>query len=167
MLYLYRNAYHAHPENMLMAMLTDDRFHVRKQAVDLIIQHRGGSDVGDASVREFTVPTLNYSAKTYTELISWEDTTLYEPIFTTRMPLKALKSFQESPLMLENFPVHTQSVERAVKLVSEACQQVCGRQSRDGFIRARMLSRQLLPVPESKTQFKAMVHTSAFETLPC
>lgn len=134
------------------------------QAVDLIIKHRGGSEVGDTSVREFRVPSINHSAKRYTELISWEDAAFHEPIFTTSMSLTDLKSFQDSPLTLENFPVHTQSVERAVRLVSEACQQVCGRQSRDGFIRARMLSRQLLPVPETKKQFKAMVQTSVFET---
>jgi len=36
------------------------------------------------------------------------------------------------------FPCHTQAVERAVKLVTDASTAVCGESARDGFIRARI-----------------------------
>ena len=38
---------------------------------------------------------------------------------------------------IENFPCHTQAVERCIKLVTEASQSVCGENRRDGFIRSR------------------------------
>ena len=40
-----------------------------------------------------------------------------------------------APFFVPNYPCHTQSVERGVKLVSEASQAVNGQAQRDGFIR--------------------------------
>ena len=51
------------------------------------------------------------------------------------------------------FPCHTQAVERHVKLVTEVAKTVCGQKSRDGFIRARVASRQLMQTFESKRDF--------------
>src|SRR2546425_8569197 len=47
------------------------------------------------------------------------------------------------------FSCQTQALERHVKLVNEAVKAVCGQKSRDGFIRACVASRQLMPTFES------------------
>lgn len=52
------------------------------------------------------------------------------------------------------FPCHTQSVERCVKLTTEASGSVAGQKSRDGFICARQNSRKVMPKFNSKKDFK-------------
>jgi len=53
-----------------------------------------------------------------------------------------------------NFPCHTQSVERSVKLMVVASGAVCGQTRRDGFIRSRIESRRIMPQFHSKKYFK-------------
>ena len=50
----------------------------------------------------------------------------------------------EEPLPVPLYPVHTQSVESVVKLVTKAASSVEGFKARDGFIRARMEHRSSL-----------------------
>ena len=63
---------------------------------------------------------MNYAAQNYTEIIDWDDVELFEPIFTTSMASVDLEAICETKLLLPKFPIHTQSVERGVKLVTEA-----------------------------------------------
>ena len=44
------------------------------------------------------------------------------------------------------YPIHSQSTERAVQEVSLAAARVCGADKRDGFVRARIAHREILPV---------------------
>jgi len=68
--------------------------------------------------------------------------------------LRDLIAMEVTPsVIFPKFPCHTQAVERQVKLVTEAAKAVCGQKSRDGFIRARLASRQLMPTFESKRDF--------------
>lgn len=52
------------------------------------------------------------------------------------------------------FPCHTQAVERAVKLVTDASTAVCGESARDGFIRARIELRAIMPSFNTKKEYK-------------
>jgi hypothetical protein len=56
-------------------------------------------------------------------------------------------------VIFPEFPCHTQAVQWHMKLVTEVAKVVCGQKSRDGFIRARVSSRQLIPTFESKCDF--------------
>jgi len=56
---------------------------------------------------------------------------------------------------IENFPLHTQAVERSIKIVSEASSKVCGSEAREGFIKSRLSSRKNHPVFESKKDYNA------------
>ena len=47
---------------------------------------------------------------------------------------------------MPKFNSHTQSIERAVKQVTEALRVVVGQEARDGFIRARAHHREAIPV---------------------
>ncbi len=58
-------------------------------------------------------------------------------------------------LAFESFPCHTQSVERCVKLITEAAAAVSGELNRDGFIRARIQSRELMPQCEAKLDYRS------------
>ena len=51
------------------------------------------------------------------------------------------------------YPCHTQAVERVIKLVTEAAAAVSGQERRDGYIRATLKSRIIMPVFETKKNF--------------
>jgi len=56
------------------------------------------------------------------------------------------------PLLLYH-PCHNKSVERHVKLVTEASAQVAGLERRDGIIRQKIKSRSLMKNFDTKMQF--------------
>jgi len=55
--------------------------------------------------------------------------------------------------LIFTYPNHTQAVERCIKLVTDASKSVFGYDARDGFIRARVESRRLMPRIETKKKF--------------
>ena len=65
--------------------------------------------------------------------------------------LKFLISDKNSQaIKIDKFPCHTQSVERHVKLVTEAAAAVCRPEARDGFIRSKIKARGIMPKFETK-----------------
>lgn len=46
---------------------------------------------------------------------------------------------------LDEFPCHSKAVERHIRIVSQAAASVCGDLRRDGYIRAKLLSRADIP----------------------
>ena len=61
-------------------------------------------------------------------------------------------------LEIKPYKVHTQSVERAVKLVTQASISVYGPEARDGFVKATVLSRRIMPKLNSKKEFAVMIN---------
>lgn len=149
-----RNAYFAHPENLLLAMLTDDKQHVRELGLRRILKAR---EVKTKGIRQFKLPSLNFDAADYINLIDWQNIKVTEPPITSNISTEDLKQFINSsatPIVdFPKFPCHTQAVERCVKLVTEAAKSVIGSVSRDGFIHARIQGRQEMPNFESKQDF--------------
>ncbi|GBL85049.1 hypothetical protein AVEN_221287-1 [Araneus ventricosus] len=66
-----RNAYFEAPKNMLLAMLTDERCHIRTLAGRRIIKARAIGLDGNW-VRRFVIPAVNFRAKNYVDLIDWQ-----------------------------------------------------------------------------------------------
>lgn len=151
---IQRNGYFAHPENVLVAMLADDRKHIRELSLRRILKCR--SQNRDEIVREFKVPPINFDAQEYFDLVDWQSVELTEPPI-----IKNVSDDKLSEMILHipdeidilKFPCHTQAVERHIKLVTEASSLVCGTTSRDGLIRARISSRQKMPKVETKKHF--------------
>ena len=109
-------------------------------------------------MRRFKVPAeLNFDAVENFDMIDWALCPISEPPVIkamTEAELRDLITTEVTPaVILPKFPCHTQAVERHAKLVTEAVKTVCGQKSRDGFIRARVSSRQLMPMFESKRDF--------------
>lgn len=150
---IQRNAYFAHPENLLIAMLLDEQESIRKQAMNCILQCRKNNT--KKGVRKFVVPKLNFNAKHYTNLIDWNKTTITEPPLTKNLNYDQLMEIVTNPKKTSIFkmPCHTQSVERGVKLVSEASRNICGPEARHGFIVATQASRQKMSKLASKKDF--------------
>ena len=87
-------------------------------------------------------------------MITWKKCkNISEPPFTTSLTYEEIKEIAENKLNVPKFPVHTQSVERTVKLITEAAESGCGQERRDRFIRARLQSRGEMPVYDTKHEF--------------
>ncbi|GBM19798.1 hypothetical protein AVEN_208667-1 [Araneus ventricosus] len=63
-----RNCYFAAPENMFLAMLTDERCHIRTLAVRRIMKAREIGPVYNC-VRRFLIPAVNFRVTDYVYLI--------------------------------------------------------------------------------------------------
>ena len=61
-------------------------------------------------------------------------------------------------LTIKPYKVHTQSVERAVKLVTQASISVYGPEARDGLVKATVLSQRIMPKLSSKKDFAVMIN---------
>ena len=55
------------------------------------------------------------------------------------------------------FPCHTQAVERCVKTVTEASTAVIGQEARDGFIRAMIVARTIMPTFDTKSEYRTTI----------
>ena len=153
--YVSRNCYHAHPENLLLSMLDDDDDLVRKKAV-CIIQDIRSRNPG-RHVRSFKVPELLYNATSYHELIDWEKETLTEPPLTYSLTDDMLKKINDEPFNVLPYISHTQSVERAIKLVTTASGLVYGLDSARGFIKSQISSRNKYKKCDTKYELVKML----------
>ncbi|GBL91019.1 hypothetical protein AVEN_226520-1 [Araneus ventricosus] len=137
-------------------MLHDSRKHIGELAVRRILgarkktKHSGG-------LRFFKLPKLNFEGGDCIDLINWSNCVVTETLLAMRIKdkdRKKIRKEEEFPaLTLEEFPCHTQSVERCVKLISEAAMKVCGETTRDGYIRAKLQARKELPTSDNKEQY--------------
>jgi hypothetical protein len=137
-------------------MLCSDDAGLRANAVMKIIQLRKGSDIGKYKIREFTPPSsLNFKANHFTELINWEKEVTTEPPLTFKLTIQDLLNIKETKLQIKPYKVHTQSVERAVRMVTQASKSVYGEEARDGYVKATLLSRRMMPKLNSKQDLVA------------
>lgn len=148
--FMSRNAYFAHPEHVLLAMLCDICKKKREKAVHRILNIREYQQC--SQIRRFTVPQINFDAQEWDDIINWDSVQVTEPPLTIQLTNEDLLKIKDVPLAF-TYPNHTQAVERCIKLVSDASQSVYGFDSRDGFIRARVESRCLMPGLDTKKQF--------------
>ena len=83
-------------------------------------------------------------------LIHWSDEVIYEPPLTTDLSTTVVKGFITTPMIVPDWPSHTQSVERCVKMVTDAASTVFTYEKRDGMIRGQCVSRALMSRNRSK-----------------
>ena len=129
--YVERNAYYAHPESVLQAMLCSDRKEDRQMAVEMIMKMRANSEESEhsESIRVRKNPPINPDAEQLSQLtdLSCGPT---EPPLTTHMTSDQLQELVHSPMKVPDWPSHTQSVERCVKMVTEAAGTVFSHEKR-------------------------------------
>lgn len=151
-----RNGYFAHPENLLLAMIGDQRPHIRQLAWRRIKKARTIASTNSSSeVRKFTIPKINPECEDYSNLINWMDVTLTEPPLTKCLSDEMIEEniISQQYFSAPKFPLHTQAVERVIKLVSDASLQVCSHEAREGYIGLRISSRQKIPSFNSKKDY--------------
>jgi hypothetical protein len=151
---IQRNAYWAHEENVLLAMLSNEGQDIRKLAINRIKEIRQAPRSSQHQIREFRPPAVKDTAVTLQDLLSAEES-VFEPPLSSQLSDEELDQIMELPYS-SSIPCHSQGVERCVKLVTEASGAVYGFESRDGYIRAVVKSRDFMPSFESKQDFCAV-----------
>lgn len=154
---IQRNAYFAHPENILLCMIADPKQHIRELALRRILKARHDFRENEKpNIRTFKIPVINFQANNYFDIINWQDSTITEPPVISNITDEALKEAIQTGGRIEvpKFPCHTQAVERSIKLVTEASTSVCGQIRRDGYIRTKLQSQNLMPSFETKKDYK-------------
>jgi hypothetical protein len=157
---IQRNGYFGHPENLLLALVTDDRRHIRELGLRRILKARQQQS---RAIRQFQIPKLNFEATSYIDLIDWQDASITEPPLLSKFSedeiMTLIRDKDYSVIQFPRLPCHTQAVERCVKLVTEASVAVCGEEARDGYIRVRLESRRIMPVFDTKKHYKLKQET--------
>ncbi|GBM41224.1 hypothetical protein AVEN_180526-1 [Araneus ventricosus] len=140
-------------------MLVDEREHIRELGYGRILKAR--QIVPKKNVRNFVPPKINFQASDYFEIINWNSCVVYPPPILQDLSeddIKSLINSDTTPIReIEKFPCHTQVMERCIKLVTEASNKVCGHEARDGYIRATLKSRSVMPNFSKKSVFKCVV----------
>ena len=107
-------------------------------------------------MRKFVVPELKWKAKSWDETIDWKKVKVFEPYLLEKRTLEEIEAATESPLELPPYSLHSQSVERAVKLVTTASQNVVGQESRHQYCLSILASRKARGAEalETKSKYK-------------
>ncbi|XP_017466070.1 PREDICTED: uncharacterized protein LOC108358985 [Rhagoletis zephyria] len=143
------NAYYFHPENILLAMITDADPEIRNDWYEKIKTAR---QYPPAGLRVFKVPkrgVINFESKSYVSMIDWSQFKITEPPCVQFYPDSELTMFQFSENEVINIPeflCHSQNTERFVRVVSESASAVTD-EKRLGHIFAKL---------ESRDQYKSL-----------
>ena len=153
---IQRNAYYAHPENILINMIFDENKNVRQLGWRRIMKARSTSA---RCIREFKPPKINFKAESYFDMIDWQAASVTEPPLTKSITDDKLKEYIHTGdcpelSIIHSLPCHTQAVERMIKLVTNTSQLVTSSERRDGVIRTTLFSRRSMPKFASKKDFK-------------
>ena len=156
---IQRNAYYAHPENLLLRMLIDDRKHIRMLAAKRVEVARATRSA--QPIRVFKVPKVDFHCEDCIDLIDWTDSITTAPPLLRNLSNQTLKSLAENPVDCETelvaIPCHSQAVERLVKLVSEASFSISDANQRDGMVKATLRSRSAMSAFNTKSEFVGLV----------
>ena len=81
-------------------------------------------------------------------LTEYDEDTWLESVLTKHISTELLKSYTPSAtpkFTFKQYPSHTQSVERVIRIVSQTAIMSCNPEMRDGRIRSTILARALMP----------------------
>ena len=127
---IQRNAYFAHPSVLLCAMLASDNDIPWRKAVSIIRKSRNDPPKPPRSkilmnMRIYIIPPLQWNANEWWEMVDWKSLKVHLPAILSTLSEEELDSALTT-YKFPAFPCHSQTVERAVKLVTEASSKVCG-----------------------------------------
>ncbi len=143
-------------ENFIYSLVCSQDFQIRDLGLEAIqrIRSEGRTFALEPAKK---IPTINFDASCWSELIDLKDVSvLREPALTSDLTDNeiALHRANRTKLQLPNLPIHSQSVERSVKLVTEASENFVGYESRHRAILTKVLSRKCRPSFESKGKYE-------------
>ena len=155
---IQRNGYFAEPGVLLCSMLESDNKDVKSKAIDILKSVRSKPPKPPQAkalkgIRKFKIPDLKWEAENWWEIIDWGKIQVHEPKILSNISTQELEEAYAKPMNFPNFPCHSQSVEQAVKLVTEASSQVCGEEKRHNHIVSVIASRKVRQPFNSKKDY--------------
>jgi hypothetical protein len=144
-----RSAFAFLGENFLASLLYSDQEQHRQIAVNKILNIRQQAPMNPVST---AIPKLNFTAEDWSTLID-VDKVSFEPPCTRRFSVDELNDMVILPGCLPAIPIHTQSVERAVKLTTDACYITYSREKHHELIVAKLRSRKNRKRCDSKKDY--------------
>ena len=140
-------------------MLESSEKTVRCKAVDMIKKARENPPKVQKmkvlkGVRKFSVPSLNWNPSSQWDIIDLENVKIYEPSILEKLNADDLKTTESAPHLFPNFPLHSQSVERSVKLVTEASSKVVGEQRRHEHVLSIIEARKIRKPCSTKSDLR-------------
>lgn len=143
------NAYCLLPENFLYAMVLSEEDNVRSQGLRIILRLKNiREENSEEDLAEKRIQNILGDAGHWAELINLEDfASLREPATTRHLSNEDLFNYLTNKTLpdLPTLPSHSQSVERSVRLVSEASKCVYGFDNRHKSIMTKIVSRKSRP----------------------
>lgn len=149
------NAYYAHTENLIMAMICDERLDIRKEGYRKILLARE-TEEDVCGPRNYDMPLIDFTCTDYVNIIPWIKSNIFEPPFTrnySQEEIIDLLNSDEEIIAVPDFPCHSQGTERTVQAVSQTAHFVTEKH-REGVIRSTIESRKKRPHFETKKDFK-------------
>ena len=142
-------------------MISDHRPHIRQLAWRRIQEASKITTKSPDNVCKFCLPELNLECDNYIDLINWQKVVITEPPLTMDLSDETIISNIQNKVVYKSvkYPVHTQAVERVIKLVTEASAEVCSHEAREGLIRSRLSSRKRIPFFNSKKDYVSKLCT--------
>jgi hypothetical protein len=153
-----RNAYLAEPGVMLCAMMESTSVSIRQKAMETITKLRTNPPKKPRmkklrGIRALKVPALQWDAFSWVDMINWQTASVHLPYIIERLSDHEVASTLWQPQAFPSFPLHTQSVERAVKLVTEASSRVEGEERRHGYILSVLEARRIRKPFDTKRDY--------------
>ena len=150
-----RNAYFAHPENIMLAMLADENEEIRNTAVKKTVFLRKkaiSKGAQSTNIRHFKVPKINPTSKSYHELANLDESDVEKPPLVCHFSLSDMEDLKSMSMQISH-PCHNQALERHIQLVSQVSALATAFENREGIIRQRIKSRHLMKRFDTKRQF--------------
>ena len=138
-------------ENSLLAIVHDKNKDISELGLRRVSKAQKIEAEHGKGVRLFKIPKINFDATAFYDLIDWQHILITSTPFlfdVTHDDIKRIITQRTSftlTVELTRVPYQTQAVERSIKLVTTASNKVCGKENRDGFIRATLQSRKTMP----------------------
>lgn len=95
---IQRNGFYAHPENILLGMITDNDKNIRQDGYAKILTCR---ERQSTRVRLFTVPLIQFQCSSYMTMINWTTTRVTEPPITQYIPNEILNDLADSDEIID------------------------------------------------------------------
>ena len=143
-------------QNFILSLVCSKEKDIRFIGVETIRRCR---DSLNTKCNEYAkkIPTLSFDCEKWTQMINLDSVQKHdEPPATRDFSIPELHNLLEKDMLSRSFPCHSQSVERAVQMVSQTCPLVYGQETRHQYLKVRMLSQIARKGPHSKEYYESI-----------
>jgi hypothetical protein len=149
---LRRNSFCLYPENYLACLLFSGNEEHRSKAVSHILQIR--KNKGNSKLRIPQIPDYDIDCEDWGNMIDLSSIQLCEPPCVAGLSDSEITDMVKNKREPPNFPLHSQSVERAVKVTSEVSKLAVNLERRNQLALGKLESRKIRASFKTKRHYK-------------